>query len=65
MQREEEQERVAVELGRVKTLHAEQCRELQAQVERVKEDKTEREKEAAQLRGALKGRLVVKLYGMT
>ena len=56
MQREEELERAAVELGRVKALHAEQCRELQAQVERVKGEKLEREKEAAQLRGALKGR---------
>ena len=59
MEHEEEQERAAVELGRVKALHAEQCRELQAQVERVKGEKTEREKEAAQLRGALKGRLVM------
>ena len=62
MQQEEEQERAAVELGRVKALHAEQCRELQAQVERVMGEKSEREKDAAQLRGALKRRLVRLLF---
>lgn len=61
MQRQEERDRVAGELGRVKALHVEQCRELQAQVERATGEKAEKEKEVARLKGALKGEPLLSL----
>lgn len=61
MQRQEERDRVAGELGRVKALHVEQCRELQAQVERATGEKAEKEREVARLKGALKGEPLLSL----
>ncbi len=55
MLREESKHRSASELKRVKSVHADQLRELQTQLERLMEERGVTGKEIGQLRGALKG----------
>ena len=55
MLREESRQRSISELNKVKAIHGDQVRELQAQLERLRGEKVGAEKEIEQLRGALKG----------
>ena len=59
MLRQENKQRAASELVRVKALHVDQCHELQVQLERLRGEKEGTGKELEHLRAALKGTVIL------